>query len=145
MLFVQDAFAQSANQAQQGSTTVSLVMMFAIFIVMWFLLIAPQKKRVKQHQLMISQLKRGDEVITQGGLMGRITELHEHAVEVELAPGQIVAVQRQYIAQVLPKGSVPKIGSASKKNQKKNNQNAQQNTRKDEDVQEAVSVDEADE
>ena len=73
--------------------------MFAIFGVMWFLMIRPQQKRAKEHRAMIEALKRGDEVLTNGGLMGRI-------VDIEIAKGTVVRMQRPFIAQVLPKGSL---------------------------------------
>ena len=69
-------------------------------------MIRPQQKRAKEHRAMIEALKRGDEVLTNGGLMGRIVALGDFAVDIEIAKGTVVRMQRPFIAQVLPKGSL---------------------------------------
>jgi preprotein translocase subunit YajC len=75
-----------------------------IFAIMYFLLIRPQQKKVKQHQNMVSSLRRGDQVVTQGGLMGKVTKVkEENEIEVEVADGVKVRVVQNTIAQVLSK------------------------------------------
>ena len=75
-----------------------------IFAIMYFLLIRPQQKKVKQHQNMVSSLRRGDQVVTQGGLMGKVTKVkEENEIEVEVAEGVNVRVVQNTIAQVLSK------------------------------------------
>jgi len=75
-----------------------------IFAIMYFLLIRPQQKKVKQHQNMVASLRRGDQVVTQGGLMGKVTKVkEENEVEVEVADGVKVRVVQNTIAQVLSK------------------------------------------
>lgn len=75
-----------------------------IFVIMYFLLIRPQQKKMKEHQAMVAALRRGDEVVTQGGLIGKITKVKDdHEVELELAQGVKVRVVRQTIAQVKSK------------------------------------------
>jgi|TARA_B100001059_G_scaffold27060_1_gene21877 preprotein translocase subunit YajC len=75
-----------------------------IFAIMYFLLIRPQQKKVKQHQNMVASLRRGDQVVTQGGLMGKVTKVkEENEIEVEVAEGVKVRVVQNTIAQVLSK------------------------------------------
>ena len=82
-----------------------IVLLVLIFAIMYFLLIRPQQKRVKEHQKMVEGLRRGDEVVTQGGLIGKVTKVHEDSGEVmvEIAEGVKVRVVRQTIAQVKSK------------------------------------------
>lgn len=80
------------------------VPLILIFAIMYFLLIRPQQKKVKEHQAMVAALRRGDEVVTQGGLIGKISKVKDDAeVEVELATGMKVRVVRSTIAQVRSK------------------------------------------
>ncbi len=77
-----------------------------IFIVFYFLLIRPQQKRVKEHKQMVSELKKGDEVVTSGGLAGHLTEVGESFVQLQIAEGIEVQVQKQSVASLLPKGTL---------------------------------------
>jgi preprotein translocase subunit YajC len=80
------------------------VPLILIFVIMYFLLIRPQQKKVKEHQQMVAALRRGDEVVTQGGLIGKITKVKDdNEIEVELASGVKVRVVRPTIAQVRSK------------------------------------------
>jgi len=80
------------------------VPLILIFVIMYFLLIRPQQKKVKEHQAMVAALRRGDEIVTQGGLIGKITKVKDDAeVEVELADGVKVRVVRPTIQQVRSK------------------------------------------
>ncbi|WP_299206748.1 preprotein translocase subunit YajC [uncultured Tateyamaria sp.] len=75
-----------------------------IFAIMYFLLIRPQQKKVKEHAAMVEQLRRGDQIVTQGGLIGKVSKVKEdNEVEVELAEGVKVRVVKSTIAQVLNK------------------------------------------
>ncbi|GAB4301459.1 MAG: hypothetical protein Kow0096_22280 [Thiohalomonadaceae bacterium] len=81
--------------------------MFAImFVVFYFLLIRPQQKRAKEHRAMVENLAKGDEVVTGGGLVGKVTDLGDNFIEVEVADNVRVKVQRQMLASVLPKGTI---------------------------------------
>ena len=84
-------------------TMLPIVGMVAIF---WFLLIRPQMKRQKEHRAMIDALAKGDEVATAGGLLGKITQLGEQYLTVEIAKGVEVQLQRSAVVQVLPKGAI---------------------------------------
>jgi preprotein translocase subunit YajC len=106
-LFISDAYAQAADPAaQQGSGLVSIAMLVVMFIAFYFLLIRPQAKRAKEHKAMIAALAKGDEVVTVGGVLGRVVELSEQYATVEISEGVQVKVQRHAIQTVLPKGTL---------------------------------------
>ncbi|MFV0335418.1 MAG: preprotein translocase subunit YajC [Tropicimonas sp.] len=78
--------------------------MILIFAIMYFLLIRPQQKKVKQHQKMVSELRRGDQIVTQGGIIAKVSKVKdEHELEVEIAEGTKVRIVRGTVAQVLSK------------------------------------------
>ncbi|MBW7860259.1 MAG: preprotein translocase subunit YajC [Rhodocyclaceae bacterium] len=104
-MFISNAYAQAA-QADQTGGLLGLLPLILMFVVLWFLMIRPQMKRAKEHKNMVAALAKGDEVVTGGGVAGRITELGENFVRVEVAEKVDVLVQRQAIATVLPKGTL---------------------------------------
>ncbi len=84
----------------------SFIPLILIFAIMWFLLIRPQQKKLKQHQAMVSALRRGDDVVTQGGILGKVVKVKEDGsgeVELEIATGVKVRVIKHTIAQVITK------------------------------------------
>ncbi|GGL64380.1 preprotein translocase subunit YajC [Wenxinia marina] len=82
----------------------SLIPLILIFAIMYFLLIRPQQRKLKEHQAMVGALRRGDQVITQGGLIGKVTKVRDdNEIDVELAPGVVVRVVRSTVAQVVSK------------------------------------------
>ncbi len=89
----------------EGNAIAQFIPLILIFAIMYFLLIRPQQKKMKQHQNMVSALRRGDQVVTQGGLIGKVTKVKEEGneIEVELAEGVKVRVVQNTIAQVLNK------------------------------------------
>ena len=101
-MFVTPAFAQSAGGAGAFGSFVPLILIFAI---MYFLLIRPQQKKVKEHQKMVEALRRGDQVVTQGGLVAKVTKVKEgeNEIEVEIAKGVNVRVIKSTVAQVMSK------------------------------------------
>ena len=102
-MLVTPAYAQAAGGAASAFT--SFVPLILIFAIMYFLLIRPQQKKVKQHQAMVAALRRGDRVVTQGGLVGKVTRVKDDdaEIEVELAPNVKVQVIRSTVAQVVSK------------------------------------------
>ncbi|MEM9344771.1 MAG: preprotein translocase subunit YajC [Pseudomonadota bacterium] len=103
-MFATPAYAQSA--AGGSSAIMQFLPLILIFAIMYFLLIRPQQKKVKEHQAMVAALRRGDQVVTQGGLIGKVTKVKEddqNEVEVEISDGVKVRVVRSTIAQVLNK------------------------------------------
>lgn len=111
--FIGDAWAQDGAAAAGGFA--SLLPLILIFVIFYFLLLRPQIKRAKEHKKMVEALARGDEVITNGGLLGRITRVDEHFVSLELAEGVVVRAQRSAIGSMVPKGTVKKDRSARDK------------------------------
>ena len=104
MNFISDAWAQSAPGP--GSQLAPLLMMVLFVGVFYFLLIRPQQKKSREHQAMVSKLAAGDEVVTTGGLLGRVTEVGETFVTLEIADGVRVKIQRFQIAGLMPKGTL---------------------------------------
>ena len=105
-LFISPAAAQAAGAAAAPSPVPSIVMMVALFGIMYFLMIRPQMKRAKEHRELTAKLAKGDEVITNGGIAGRVDELGENFISVEIAEGVRVKMQRAAIVAVLPKGTL---------------------------------------
>ncbi len=91
----------------------SLVPLILVFLIMYFLLIRPQQKKLKEHQAMVAALRRGDQVVTSGGIVGRVTRVkdNENEIEVEIAPGINVRVIRSTITSVLSKTEPAKASS----------------------------------
>jgi len=102
--FISDAMA--AAPQGQGDALTSLLPLVFIFIVFYFLLIRPQSKKAKEHKQMVEALAKGDEIVTSGGLLGRISKVGDNFVELEVAEGVTVKVQRQAAANLMPKGTI---------------------------------------
>jgi preprotein translocase subunit YajC len=108
-VFISSAFAQTAPAAAGGdtqSTLMSILPLVLMFVVLYFVMIRPQMKKQKEHRSMIDALAKGDEVVTAGGLLGKISKLGEGNLGIEIANGVEVQVQRTAVVQVLPKGSI---------------------------------------
>ncbi len=105
---ISNAWAQSAPGGQQGDL-LGFLPLILIFVVFYFLLIRPQSKRQKEHKKMLEALDKGDEVITNGGLFGVITDLGDNFVKLNVAEGVEVKVQRFAIASTLPRGSAENL------------------------------------
>ena len=103
-MFVTPAYAQAAGGAPGGFDLFSLLPLVLIFVVFWFLLIRPQQKKMKQHREMITAVRRGDRVLTGGGIIGTVTKvLNDTELQVEIAEGVRVKVARATISEVLAK------------------------------------------
>jgi preprotein translocase subunit YajC len=103
-MFVTPAYAQAAGGA--GSAFASFVPLILIFAIMYFLLIRPQQKKLKEHQAMVAALRRGDQVVTQGGIIGKVVKVKEdgsNEIEVEIADNVKVRVVKTTVSQVLSK------------------------------------------
>ncbi|ABI82760.1 preprotein translocase subunit YajC [Francisella tularensis] len=104
VLFVSTSFAQGAEQAA-GSPLSSILMLVVFFAIFWFLLIRPQQKKNKELRKMLSELSKGDEVVTNGGMVGKIAKIDETFVDLEVADNVTVKIQRNAVANILPKGA----------------------------------------
>ena len=107
-MFISTAYAQTAPAPAGGgaeSTFITLLPLLLMFVVLYFIMIRPQMKRQKEHKAMIEALAKGDEVVTAGGLLGRISKMGDTYVTIEAGNGELM-VQRTAIVQVLPKGTI---------------------------------------
>jgi len=106
-VLIANAYAQgTAPAADPTGGLMGLLPIILMFVVLWFLMIRPQMKKAKEHKEMVGNLQKGDEVVTQGGVAGRITKIGENYIHVEIADNVEVALQRQAVATVLPKGTL---------------------------------------
>lgn len=103
--FISNA-AAAGGAAAQGNPIVSLLPLIIIFVIFYFLLIRPQTKRAKEHRRMVEALAVGDEVVTNGGIAGKVTKIGEQFVNVEAAEGIELKVQKHAVSTVLPKGTL---------------------------------------
>jgi preprotein translocase subunit YajC len=104
-MFISPAFAQGSPFGGGDSMLVSLLPFVLIFVIMYFLILRPQQKRVKTHQEMVKNLRRGDTVVTSGGLVGKVTKVvDDEQIEMELADDLRVRQMRQMISEVRAKG-----------------------------------------
>ena len=104
MFLISDAMAETA--APPGAGYSMFIMIGIFFVIMYFMIIRPQQKRQKEHQKLISSLSKGDEVVTNGGILGKILKVGENSIKVEIAEGVAIKLQKNSISSVLPKGSL---------------------------------------
>lgn len=113
-MLISNAFAQSAPAAADPTGgLMGLLPLILMFVVLWFLMIRPQMKKAKEQQKMIGDLQKGDEIVTQGGMVGRITKLGENYLTLEISEGKNgpveVHIQKQAVGVLLPKGSLKNL------------------------------------
>jgi preprotein translocase subunit YajC len=101
---ISDAHAQAAGAAPSSSLP-SMLILPIMLVVFYFLLIRPQQKRAKEHQNLLAKLAAGDEVVTAGGILGKVTEVNDGFVTLEIAKGVAISVQKSQISQLVPKGT----------------------------------------
>ena len=106
-MIISSAFAQAAPSGDPGY--IGLLPIVLMFVLLYFLMIRPQMKRAKESKAMIEALQKGDEVITAGGVLGRITKLSDGYVSLEIAPNTEIAVQKSAVNVLLPKGTIKSI------------------------------------
>ena len=102
--FINNAWAQAPQQ--QGGGTSFFIMMVIFFVIFYFLLIRPQQKQAKEHKEMIESLAKGDEVVTTGGVLGRINKVGDNFIVLEIATNLEIKVQRNSVSAVMPKGTM---------------------------------------
>jgi preprotein translocase subunit YajC len=103
---ISSAYAQAAGSAAQPNPLLSFLPLLVLFAVFYFMLIRPQMRRAKEQRNMIAALAKGDEVVTNGGIAGRIEELGDSFLTLEIAPNVRIKLQKNAISMVLPKGSL---------------------------------------
>jgi preprotein translocase subunit YajC len=104
-VFISNAYAQAAA-SDPTSGLMGMLPLVLMFVVLWFLMIRPQMKRAKEHKALVAALAKGDEVITQGGIAGRVTQVGDNYLRVEIAENVNILVQAGAVATVLPKGTL---------------------------------------
>jgi preprotein translocase subunit YajC len=105
--FISDAWAEGAAAAGQSQGgLLGMLPLLLIFVLFYFMLIRPQAKRAKEHKNMVAALAKGDEVVTNGGLLGRVIEVGESFVTLNIAEGVEVKVQKQAVSTLVPKGTL---------------------------------------
>ena len=108
-MLISNAYAQAAGAGAEGGGIMGFLPLILMFVVLYFVMIRPQMKRQKEVKNMLEALAVGDEVVTAGGLMGRVTQLKDQYVTVELVPGTEVKMQKVAVTAVLPKGTIKAI------------------------------------
>jgi preprotein translocase subunit YajC len=109
-MFISNAMAASESAATSGSTG-SIVMLVIFGLVFYFLLIRPQSKRQKEHKLMLDSMEKGDEIVTNGGLIGKVSKIDENVIVLKINDNNEVMIQRGMIATTLPKGTIKSMKS----------------------------------
>ncbi len=110
-MFISSAFAQTAPAAAAAggdmqSSLMSMLPLLLMFVVLYFVMIRPQMKKQKEHKAMIDALAKGDEIITAGGFLGKVSKLGDSFLSIEITNGVEVQMQRSAVVQVLPKGTI---------------------------------------
>jgi preprotein translocase subunit YajC len=109
-VFISSAFAQTAPAAAAGgdmqSSLMSMLPLILMFVVLYFVMIRPQMKKQKEHKAMIDAVSKGDEVVTAGGVLGKVSKIGDNYLGLEVASGVEIQIQRSAVVQVLPKGSI---------------------------------------
>ena len=108
-LLISDAIAAQGSQGAAGNPFGSLILIVGMLVVFYFLLIRPQSKRTKEHRELVSNLAKGDEVSTVGGLLGRINKVSDQYLELNISEGINVYCRRDSVSQVLVKGTIKSI------------------------------------
>ncbi len=103
---ISNAYAEGPAAGPAGGGIEMILMMAVFFAIMYFMIIRPQQKRAKEHKQMLEALSKGDEVVTGGGVLGKVAGLSDNFVELNIADNVTVKVQKQAIASVMPKGTM---------------------------------------
>jgi len=104
--FISDAMAEGAAAAPSQGGLLGFLPLIIIFVIFYFLIIRPQVKRAKEHKKLTESVQKGDEVITGGGLLGKVSDVNDSFVTLEIADGVEVKIQRQSVASLVPKGTL---------------------------------------
>jgi len=113
-VLISNAYAQAAGTAADSTGgLMGMLPILLMFIVLWFVMIRPQMKKAKEQQKMVSELAKGDEVVTQGGIAGRIAKVGENYLSLEVAEGKdgpvVITVQKNAVGALLPKGTLKNL------------------------------------
>ena len=109
MSLISNAFAQGTTSGGAESSLMSFLPLILMFAVLYFIMIRPQMKRQKEHRSMLSAMAKGDEVVTTGGVVGKVTKVSDAYVGVEIAEGTEIVVQKAAVTTILPKGTIKSL------------------------------------
>ena len=107
-MFITEAYAQTGGAAGGSNVIIQFLPIILIFVIMYFLILRPQRMKAKAHQEMIANLRRGDTVVTNGGVIGKVTKVEDDELQVEIAEGVKIKVARSMLSQVRAKGEPAK-------------------------------------
>lgn len=107
--FISDALAEGGAAASQGDPITALLFPVGLLVLFYFFLIRPQSKRAKEHKGMVEALSKGDEVITQGGILGKIIKISETFVSLEISENVTIQVQKSSVGSLMPKGTIKEL------------------------------------
>jgi preprotein translocase subunit YajC len=107
--FISDAVADATATASETPAWTGLLFPLGLVVIFYFFLIRPQMKRQKEHKSLVGSLQKGDEVQTEGGLMGKVTSLGDNLASLEIAPGVEIKIRRTSISAVMPKGTLKEM------------------------------------
>ncbi len=105
-MFISNAYAQAAAPAGAAGGLMSFLPIILMFVVLYFLMIRPQMKRQKEQKAMIDALAKGDEVVTAGGLVGKVSKVGDAYIHVDVASGTEIVMQKAAVTMLLPKGTI---------------------------------------
>lgn len=108
-MFISDAYAQAAAPAAAGGGLMGFLPIILMFVVLYFLMIRPQMKRQKEQKAMIDAIAKGDEVVTAGGIVGKVTKVADAYITLEVAEGTEIVMQKASVTMLLPKGTVKSL------------------------------------
>lgn len=105
--FISDAMAEGGAAAAQGGDPITAILFpIGLLVLFYFFLIRPQSKRAKEQKAMVEALSKGDEVLTQGGILGKITKVSENFVAIEISKDVTINVQKSSVGSLMPKGTI---------------------------------------
>jgi len=104
--FISDALAEGGAAAQQGDPITALLFPIGLIVLFYFFLIRPQSKKAKEHKVMVEGISKGDEVVTQGGILGKVVQVSESFVTLEIAKDVSINVQKHSVGALMPKGTI---------------------------------------
>ena len=104
--FISDAIAEAAPAAGQADPLASLILPIGLVVLFYFFLIRPQSKRQKEHKEMVAGLQKGEEIVTTGGMLGKITNVGENFVTLEISKDACIHIQKNSIQAIMPKGTI---------------------------------------
>lgn len=110
-MFITHAFAQGASAGATGieSSLMNFLPLIAMFAVLYFIMIRPQMKRQKEHRNLLAAMAKGDEVVTNGGILGKVSKVNDTYVDIEIADGVEITVQKNAVTATLPKGTIKSL------------------------------------